>query len=566
MRLRLRAARTATAVGITLAVVSRAARSAAPPAHAPIAILETQFLDFRDLKDLIDVTVARGAPRSEDGVDLSSLATRYRVGLGALRTRLATAATPNDEGDQRALEVMRRALAEAPADPLAEASDPSGAVECGYDPQRLLDSGSAASVERAEAALRERAYACFGQAARTVVVGEETLDRLTVLSRLGQSDDPDERRRLFLALGPVWQTMNRDNGPASPYRVLARRNAERWRGPESPPALKARELGISPETLERWLVQVLEDWRDATPEALEPWDYWHATERASRALNPQVPRERLRELNDRFYQRLGADPERLGVHYDVEPRPGKTPVAFTTFGERRRLRGGAWTRGQAWIFATYRSGGLGNLVELLHETGHAIHIAAIETRPAFADWPDSDVYTEALGDLVALEAYEPEWQQEYLGRTAPVADGIRAKYAGIVMDVAWGLFEWRVHRDPQADPNQVWTDLTHEYLRLKPHPELSWWAMRGQLLNSPGYMMNYAAGAFLAADLRARCRELRGPFSRPDPGYYPWLAERLFRFGLERPSRQVVEDFLGRPLQPDALLADLRRAQVSPSP
>ena len=45
------------------------------------------------------------------------------------------------------------------------------------------------------------------------------------------------------------------------------------------------------------------------------------------------------------------------------------------------------------MFATYRTGGLDNLNELLHETGHAVHIAAIHTRPAFADWPDSDPLT-----------------------------------------------------------------------------------------------------------------------------------------------------------------------------
>jgi hypothetical protein len=42
-----------------------------------------------------------------------------------------------------------------------------------------------------------------------------------------------------------------------------------------------------------------------------------------------------------------------------------------------------------------------------------------------------------------------------------------------------------------------WTRLTRDYLRIRPHPELSWWAMRGQLVDSPGYMMNYAAGAIL---------------------------------------------------------------------
>ena len=67
-------------------------------------------------------------------------------------------------------------------------------------------------------------------------------------------------------------------------------------------------------------------------------------------------------------------------------------------------------------------------------------------------------------------------------------------------------------RDPTLDPNEVWTRLTRDYLRIRPHPEISWWAMRGQLIDAPGYMMNYAAGAILIAAIRARTVEQHGPF------------------------------------------------------
>ncbi|HEY7516601.1 MAG TPA: hypothetical protein VIC87_19070, partial [Vicinamibacteria bacterium] len=274
----------------------------------------------------------------------------------------------------------------------------------------------------------------------------------------------------------------------------------------------------------------------------------------------KIPLSRLREMNDRFYASLGADPVALGVRYDLAPRAGKSPVAFTDFGGRPRLEEGRWTTGEPWVFATYRTGGLGNLVELLHETGHAVHIAAIRTRPAFTDWPDSDTFTEALADLMALEAYEPQWQRRYLGDEVPLAESLRSKYGGIVLDVAWALFELRLHRDPEADPNRVWTDLTHRYLHVVPHPEISWWARRGQLVESPGYMMNYALGAILVADMRARCRALMGSFSVENRGYYPWLSERIYRFGLERGSGEVIRGFLGRGPSPDALIADLGRA------
>jgi len=83
--------------------------------------------------------------------------------------------------------------------------------------------------------------------------------------------------------------------------------------------------------------------------------------------------------------------------------------------------------------------------------------------------------------------------------------------------------------------------------------------MRGQLVNSPGYMLNYAFGAILIADIRARLVAVRGPFTTGDPGWYPWVASRLYRFGHERPARLVVQEFLGRPVKASALLSDLAR-------
>jgi hypothetical protein len=298
---------------------------------------------------------------------------------------------------------------------------------------------------------------------------------------------------------------------------------------------------------------------------MEPWDFAYETGRASRALGPGIPLENLRAINDRFHADLGADPTLLGVVYDLEPRASKDPVAFTTFGRRPRTRGTLRIPGEPWVFASYRIGGVDNLLELLHETGHAVHIAAIETRPAFTDWPDSDIFTEALAELAALEIYEAAWQQRYLGSRVPIGSALAAKYAGIAMDIAWALFEVRLHREPERDPNELWTEITGTYFRIEPHPELSWWAVRGQLVEAPGYMMNYAAGAILAADLRARMRELRGAPADGDPGWYEEAARSLYRFGLERPSKQVIEDFLGRPVSPQALLDDMSRARTAAS-
>jgi len=528
---------------------SRAADSPGPA--GALAVAESLYLDLRNVRDRIDVAAAAARNLASDGTPVSALAARHHELRRAVIERIAAVdSTQLSPQDRRAFDVMRRALARdlTPVSTAAAAAVAERRPECGYDP---------GAIPRADS-LRARIYACYTWAQSHVVADDDTLDRLTVYGELARTGSRERRRLLFLALDPVWRSINGDNFAAGPYRTLIALDAAR-RG-QLPAAREAALAGVPSDSLEPWLLAILAAWRAAAPDSvIEPWDWYYLAGRPTRELGSRVPRERLVAINHAVYRALGADLGALNVRYDLEPREGKTPVAFCTFGARPGLAAGRWTPGEPSVFATYRTGGLDNLAELLHETGHAIHIAAIHTRPAFTDWPDSDPFTEAVADFIALDVAEPAWQQRWLGDSVPLADGLRARYGGIVLDVAWSLFEVRMLRDPSADPNEVWTRLTSEYLRIRPHPELSWWAMRGQLVDAPGYMMNYAVGAMLIAALRARTLERHGPWIQGDTSWYPWVSRTLFRYGLERPTREVVEEFLGGPVTPAALLKDMGR-------
>ncbi|HET6837552.1 MAG TPA: hypothetical protein VFH24_05880 [Gemmatimonadales bacterium] len=534
-------------------------QSPTPPQFS-LARAESLYADLRDIRDRFDVNLEARPSAADDGTrQLITSHNEVRDRVAAALAAVDSAALPPD--DARALGIMRRTLA---AD-LRRLDPPAGAAtstenrepECAYRPEILLASQGGLD------SLRRRMYACYSWAQSHVLVDGDTLDRLSVLGALGRTESAERRKQLFLALDPVWRSVNRGNEAGSPYRLLIAREISERGGAEPPAATQLRASGLRPDSLEQWLVRVLETWRDVTPDSLtQPWDWYFETGRASRRLSPSIPKERLKTLNDEIYRSLGANIEQLGVRYDLEPRPGKTPVAYCTFGLRQRFLNGSWRTGEPWVFATYRSGGLDNLNELLHETGHAVHISAIRTRPGFADWPDSDPFTEAVADFIALDVYEPVWQQHWLGDSVPTAESLRSRYGGIVLDIAWALFEVRMQRNPHADPNEVWTVLTRDYLRIRPHPELSWWAMRGQLIDAPGYMMNYAAGAIIIADIRQRTRDQHRPFVTGDSTWYGWVAPRLFRFGLERPTRIVLEKFLGRAVSPAALLHDMQRMKV----
>lgn len=529
-----------------------ACRPAAPlPFPEPLANAEAAFIETRTAADRISVRAGMGEPSGELLPGYRDARTRLLAALARLDT--LSMAPP----DRAAVAAMRQVAASDlgpdPA-PVVESGRADQPAACDYDAEALVRQAGATGLSR-------RIMECYGRQATRIPWRGRDLDRLTIFGLLGTTDDPAERRALFHALEPVWRSVNGDGGSGSPWRVLLRARAAEWSRTALPHVQRAAALGVPPDSVEAWLERVLAAWRAAQPDTLlEPWDWYHYTGAASRRLDRRVPLDQLRRLNDAWYARLGADVAALRIRYDLEPRPGKYPVAYTTFGARPHHDGQGWDPGAPFVSASYRIGGLDNLVELLHETGHAVHIAGIRTRPAWADWPDSDTFTEAVADLASHDAYEPRWQAAVLGDSVPLADGLRGKYGGVVLDVTWALFEMRMFRDPAQDPNRVWADLGSRYLQIRPHPDLSWWAMRGQLIGSPGYMLNYALGGILTAALRARVRDLRGDWLGGDDGWYPWVRDRLFRDGASRPASEVVSEFLAGPLTPGPLLEDLARA------
>jgi hypothetical protein len=187
-----------------------------------------------------------------------------------------------------------------------------------------------------------------------------------------------------------------------------------------------------------------------------------------------------------------------------------------------------------------------------------VHISAIRNRPAFTDWTDT-IFTEAFADVPSWSVFEPVWQRKYLGTELPVSTSLRGMFGGVMLDVAWSLFEIRMLREPATDPNALWTDITQEYLHIKPHPEVAWWAVRVQLVSRPGYMVNYGLGSVLTAEIRKKTAEAIGPFDAGNPKWYGWSSEQMLRYGSEKSAKTLMDELLGRPLAPDALLEQIRR-------
>jgi hypothetical protein len=272
-------------------------------------------------------------------------------------------------------------------------------------------------------------------------------------------------------------------------------------------------------------------------------------------------------LTRQYLAALGADPGKLGVVYDVSPRP-RPPLfgAAFTIGMGARARNqpadGPWTPRPPRVFATLATGGLASMRRLLHESGLALHLAAIRARPAFLDWSvDDAAFVEGVADSLGWDVDEPAWQRRWVGEAAETRDAVRYRYGGVVLDVAWALFEIELHRHPDRRPNDVWTEITTYSLGIEPHPEWSWWAMRAELIDRPGYLANYALAAIVAAAIRERVWDLFGPWWSGDPGWYGFMSERLFSPGASRSPAELIGNLLGRPLSAGPLIDDLRRAR-----
>jgi hypothetical protein len=319
---------------------------------------------------------------------------------------------------------------------------------------------------------------------------------------------------------------------------------------------------MAPGSLEPALRAILAEWRAVLgPGPLEPWDYRYVVGAMERRLGSRIPRERLRAINDAHLASLGADPAALGIRYDVEPRPDRPliPVAFTiSENVARQATDGSWGAATPWVFATYAEGGLGNLEELVHESGHALHYAAIRARPAFFEPPvEAGGLVEGIADMLGWDVHEPAFQDRHVGASCDRRDSRLGRYGAVMLDVSWALFEIELHRHPDRRPNDAWAEITEAGLGIVPHPEWSWWAIRGQLVESPGYMANYALAAIVAAALRARIPAVRGEWQDGDPGWFAFVSDHLLRFGADRSPAEVLESFLGRPLDVDPLISDM---------
>ena len=190
-----------------------------PDPTMAVAVAETRFADAWEAHNRAEIAaIVRADGPAAVAADRAAADVAIRAASDAVAGLALESIGPED---RRAVAAMRTTLglliAEDPSLSVAVHA-PVGGPDDDRTPEALLADGG-------PSALRHRMSADFAAAAEALAFDGEVLDRREVLARLGTEEDPATRRRLFLALEPVWRAVDGDSGPASPYRIALRADA-----------------------------------------------------------------------------------------------------------------------------------------------------------------------------------------------------------------------------------------------------------------------------------------------------------------------------------------------------
>jgi peptidyl-dipeptidase A len=265
-----------------------------------------------------------------------------------------------------------------------------------------------------------------------------------------------------------------------------------------------------------------------------------------------------------FYAGIGLEVQPVLDRSDVFEREGKTQHAF--------------------CFDIDRSGDVRVLLNLkpdarwaettLHELGHAVYDVGIDPDlPYLLRGAAHQLTTEGIAMMFGGLTVNPAWLTAALGvRSDPDrADKLRRQQIRSWLVFArWALvmtdFERELYANPRQDLDALWWSLVARHqLLVRPEERVAPdWATKIHLVSAPVYYHNYLLGELFSAQLRETMARdvlhVRFPaevtfVGHPEAG--PWLRDNVFRPGRKLRWDVFVEKVTGRPLGPEAFVAQM---------
>ncbi len=223
-----------------------------------------------------------------------------------------------------------------------------------------------------------------------------------------------------------------------------------------------------------------------------PWDISYLGARLAPQLNSPVDMagsyEALRELFSSF----GFDLDRCNITYDIFPRRHKSE-----WGYNFTIEQGRDTRVLANVEGRYHEMGV-----LLHETGHAVHSAALDPDDVMMNMGVSGIVTEGVANLFGDFLYHRSFYRGFFRDSVKKADAAFRRLkdfsrAGAFTAMHGILFDQALYRNGPKTPDDVnglYWDLYGRILGEKPYAEEPAWGFRIHHTTHPVYLHNYFLG------------------------------------------------------------------------
>src|SRR5215467_8827422 len=251
-----------------------------------LSAVEYLYADVSDANSIL-ATIDSGLLSTYQGKNRAAWRQFYRKKRAKLARELEMLPTSGlSAGDTRAIAAMRKQM---------KAFTGGGSL---FSPPAKCQDGARKDIAYPD--LKSALVACFVEIGNNLSFEGGKINRVSALDLLHETSDPGRRKAVFFAFVRLWQAINGNNEPDSPYRrMIAGAAAEAAKnGSEIENA--ARDAGIDPAEVERRLVQILDAWRESSGDAMiEPWDFRFQAGEADRLLGTYIPRESLQPINQR---------------------------------------------------------------------------------------------------------------------------------------------------------------------------------------------------------------------------------------------------------------------------
>src|SRR5579862_2319344 len=251
-----------------------------------VSAVEYLYADVSDANSIL-ATIDSGLLSTYQGKDRTAWLQLYSQKRAELAKELQGLPTSGlSGGDTRAIAAMRKQM---------ETFTGSGAIASPDAKCR-----DAARKDVAYTDIKSSLVACFSEIGDHLGFEGSKINRVSALDLLHEISDPRRRKAVFLAFVPLWQAINSNDESDSPYRRMLAGAAVAATKNGSEIDSAARDVGIDAVEVERWLVQILDAWRESSGDAMiEPWDFRFQAGEADRLLGTYIPRESLQTINQR---------------------------------------------------------------------------------------------------------------------------------------------------------------------------------------------------------------------------------------------------------------------------